>query len=168
LSIDIGRLVEDKVNELAERPALDTWVGLAAVWGRTFALGAAGWARWPDASGEVVRGLAAAFDRIINGSTSPTARALASDLNALDIEDDGSSEWKYMADLIAMLVDALTANDGSSCLGNTLTLHLDGTFNVIATELPGVGGEATSYADALTRVEADPRWARATSFIAAL
>ncbi len=92
MSTDIDRLVEVKVNELAERPAQEAWAALAALWARTFALGAAGWMRWPDARGEVERGLSAAFDRIITGSTSAASRALASDLNALDVEDDGSPE----------------------------------------------------------------------------
>lgn len=165
---DVAALVEQKVGEFAERAPEDCWGALAALWGRTFALGASGWATQPEPCKLVVEGLAAALVRTTGLHVSSDLRALGDAVDGVELQEVDEAQWGYMAAIIGMLVDALRGEDRLVCLRNALTMYLDDTWNSVAATTIVRRGESYTHAEDLVLVPRDDRWVRAVRFIEAL
>jgi hypothetical protein len=165
---DITRLVEGKTSELLARTRAEVLAACAAVWARVFVLASPGWARWPHLLPTVREGFMIALSYSIGSQQSATSDLLISRLESFDIEDDGSTEWQYVVDLVSMLSAALSGEDLEVCLRTTLYSYLEGTFNVVANELSRTLGRSIAHSDALAQVSASKTWERAVSFVNAL
>ena len=166
---DIEALVNAKAAELAQRPPKDAWAALAAIWGRVWVLAGPGWAAWPDARQLVSPVLACALDRAIDHRASPECHAAVDEMEAgADVEDDGSEQWQHVADLIAMLTDAIREEDPLVSITKGLTWHLEGMFNVLANELAAAQGRPISQLEADAEVPGHERWLATVRFVGGL
>jgi hypothetical protein len=160
-------MVDQKAGELAGRPPAEAWAALASLWARLFVLAGSGWSRWPALRASVEAGFVGALERARSGARS-SAPALLGPLEAFSVEDDGTAEWQYAIDLVAMLADALRGTELDQCVRNALTWYLEGTFNILANELSDVRGRPVSQTEASAHVGQNDRWHRAVQRIASL
>jgi hypothetical protein len=165
-SPDIPALVSEKVGELSTRPETDAWAACAAVWAHAFVLAGPGWRRWPHLERPTADALVTAILVTSRGGTAPPE--LIASLESFDVEDDGSAEWQYVIDTIAMLLPALTGEDLVSCATTTLTTYLEGTFNIVANQFATLNGRPISQLEASSRVPEDGAWRRAVALVKAL
>ena len=167
-AIDVTSEVGRKTEDLLSRPSEDAWAACAAVWTRTLVLAAPGWAKWPTWFDHVHRAHAEAI-RLVAGA----GRATRLDeqllvLEGFDIEDDGSTEWQYVVDSIAMLLPVLHQEPLAVCLQTALTTYLDGKFNVLSNLHALSLGRPISDVEARHALEDDRAWLRAVNFVRSL
>jgi hypothetical protein len=86
----------------------------------------------------------------------------------LDIEDDGSAEWQFAVDLIAMLSAVLDDQDVKSCLMTTLSTYLEGAFNVLANKMAVSDGRPIPNDEVTMRLAHDEAWRRAVELVRSL
>ena len=172
---NITDLVTSKANELLVRPSQeDAWAACASIWARLFTLAAPAWRRWPGFLSVVQEAMQAALQVsvsaqfAIGGAKLPLHGMLISRLEAFDIEDDGSAEWQFVIDLIAMLSIALDSRDPAECLRVTLHTYLEGMFNILSNKLAIADGRSISRVEARNRLAHDREWTRTVSFVTSL
>jgi len=85
-----------------------------------------------------------------------------------DLEDDGSADWQYLVDLIAMLLPAHDGRDALTCLRIALQTYLEGTYIVLANEESARLGRPISQTEAQATVQADASWRHAVAFAQSL
>jgi hypothetical protein len=95
-------------------------------------------------------------------------RAIEADLEHVSVSDDGSSQWQYVIDLIAMLSDAVHGTPVALSLKNAINWYLEGTFNVLSNETSHDLGRPISLTEARERLELDDRWIGAKDFVKCL
>jgi hypothetical protein len=86
-------------------------------------------------------------------------------LQQLSLNDDGSSEWQFVVDLIAMLSEALHGTPVGPSLKNAINWYLEGTFNVLSNEKSRDLGRPISQKEAREMLELDNRWIGAKAFV---
>ena len=166
MGVGIGELVDAKVDEVAGDTGR-AWAGCSALWTRAFANARRALDRWPALRPRVETALVAAVTQTVRGSVGVPPSTLPG-VAEFDIEDDGSADWQYVVDLIAMLLPALDGRDASTCLRIALLTYLDGTFIVLANAESGRLGRPISETEAQASVEAHESWLRAVAFAQSL
>jgi hypothetical protein len=167
-AVDIDDLVSRKTRDLLTRSESCAWTACAAIWARVFVLASPGWKRWPEFFNTMRDAFSLAMLRCIEpGAISPPDLLIAK-LESFDIEDDGSAEWQFVVDLIAMISATLDGQDASVCLQAAIRSYLEGALNVLRNDYAVSAGGVISNNIVMKRLEADPEWHRAVEFIAAL
>jgi hypothetical protein len=127
-----------------------------------------GWVRDP----ELFETMRTAFSLVMQRSTGvgvpPSTEQILSAFEAFGLEDDGSTEWNYMLDLIGMITPVLSNQDVGTCLDAALRFYLDGAFNMRARVYAVANGKPISVTEVRQRIADDPEWERAVNFIIAL
>lgn len=98
----------------------------------------------------------------------PSAELLLLRLEGFDVEDDGSTEWQFVVDLIAMISAALDAQDISVCLRTALRSYLEGMFNVLANTYAIEDAKPISNDEVARRLANDDEWRRVIDFVKGL
>jgi hypothetical protein len=93
---------------------------------------------------------------------------LVAELEAFDVEDDGSAEWQYMVDLMGMVQMAVRGKDLSDCLRHALQTYLETSFHMIGRTYGAAAGRPLSWKEAKEAVAADADWARVVDFVQSL
>jgi hypothetical protein len=166
---DVRTLARERGGEIARRPSVESWGTVAVIWARLYVLAGPGWYRWPTFRPTVDAALTAALGAAADGGRShPQGRDLAAALEGFAIEDDGSDDWQHLIDVVAMLQEVLSGASVETCVEHAIVWYLEGESNVLSNELARSLGRPVSVPEAQTFREADPRWARAIAFVAAL
>ena len=165
---DAEVLVAEKCHDLMARKPIWQWAACASVWARLYVQASVGWKRWPELLGPVRDALSSAMLRCIDPDISPSSEMQIVALESFDIEDDGSAEWQFVVDLIAMISAALDGQDVRVCLQTALRSYLEGMRIVIANNYAEMKGKPISVAEAGKRLVDDREWARAVDFVRAL
>jgi hypothetical protein len=164
---EIPRLVAEKIRALEGTPAARRWAAVVGVVTRQFVLVGDGWSRWPawfEASSDGVDVLLArAAGRPVADEEN---RRVLRQLEAFDVEDDGSDEWQHAVDLVTALTRAVEGADDVDALLEATTLrYLEGTFNIIANARADAAGKPVSQADAARHVPESEEWRAAVAFV---
>jgi hypothetical protein len=167
-AVDIDVLVDQKTRDLLLRSETSGWAACATVWAQVFVLASPGWKRWPEVFDLVRETFSVALLRCIEPSAIPPSDLLIAKLESFDIEDDGTAEWEFVVDLLAMISAALDGQHVRFCLQNTIRSYLEGMRNVRRNEYAVSAGGVISNDVAMKQLAADTDWRRAVDFIAAL
>jgi hypothetical protein len=168
VTVDIDTLVQTKARDLLARSTSDAWAACAAVWARLYVLAARDWARWPDVARTVLDAFSLAMGRSAGVPAASSAELILVKLDGFAIEDDGSAEWQFVVDLIAMLSTALHDQELKSCLMTTLSTYLEGTFNVLGNKMAVEDGRSIPHSEVKMRLAQDEAWRRAVEFVRSL
>ncbi|MGH7869818.1 MAG: hypothetical protein ACREP9_19845, partial [Candidatus Dormibacteraceae bacterium] len=124
--------------------------------------------RWPTFFDTAREGFSLAMLRCSRPDRFSRSELIVSKFEAFDIEDDGSAEWEFVVDLIAMLEPAVEGRDVGACLEVALRTYLQGMKNVLSNNYAIANGGIISHDVAMKQLAVDPEWARAVDFINAL
>jgi hypothetical protein len=166
--IDIDALVDRKARELLIRSESCGWAACAAIWARVFVFASPGWKRWPEFLDTVRDALSLAMLRCTEPGVISFPEALIVKLESFSTEDDGSAEWQFAVDLIAMISAVLDGQDVGVCLQTALRSYLEGALNVLRNDYAVAAGGVIPNNIAMKQLAADPEWDRAVEFIKAL
>jgi hypothetical protein len=167
-AIDVDALAERKAYDLLDRSEVFGWAACAAIWARTFVLASDGWKRWPEFAPSMQKAFSFAILRCTESSSISPPELLMVKLESFDIEDDGSAEWQFAIDFIAMILTALDGQDVRACLEIAIHSYLDGKLNVLRNEYAVSAGGVISNDAAMKRLANDPEWLMAIEFIEVL
>lgn len=165
---DIDALVNQKLTELLARPESWGWSACASIWAHEFVLASPAWRRWPNFFATVREALSDALLRCVDPGVILVADPLLEALEGFDVEDDGSPEWQFAVDLIAMISTALGGQELSICLETAVRSYLEGIFNVLGNTYAVAAGRPISQVETIKRLVSDTEWNRAVIFIRGL